>query len=40
MSDWFRCPACDEREDITTVHDTLYVCDACEHSFNPRCIYG
>jgi len=39
MSAWHRCPECGEDNDITTIHDTLYICDACDHRFNPSEIY-
>lgn len=40
MSKYHNCPECPEGDDITTIHDTLYICNGCGEHFNPVQIYA
>jgi len=35
MSEQMDCPECSEQENITTIHDTLYICESCGVHYNP-----
>lgn len=40
MTVWMLCPECGEQDNITSVHDTLYICNECSEQYNPEMIYG
>ena len=39
MSKYHKCHECGETDNIVTIHDTLYICDECDNTFDPTQFY-